>query len=292
MVPSDAMINGTSITVTTQDNNAVVDVRVSAGATWKLYYNAACNAEIEDNLIALSTGPNVAYIKVTAEDKVTTKIYTLTVTRTLPDEDEDDDSTITGDPTIDDNTTVGNPFRDVDEDDWFYDDVLYVYYQGLMIGTSNTLFSPNMYLTRGMIVNILYRMAGSPDVSDLDNPFDDVSEDDWFYNAVIWAVANGIIKGFPDDTFRPDEDISRQDIAVVLDRYADFAGLELSESRDYEEFNDDADISDYARKAIERFFKAEIIHGKPGNKFDPKGFLTRAEAAAMFTRLLEATTEE
>jgi hypothetical protein len=182
-----------------------------------------------------------------------------------------------------------NPFMDVHEDDWYYDSVAYVYQNGLMVGTSTNpmLFSPNIATTRGMIVTILYRMAGSPDVSMISNPFDDVQESKWYADAVMWAAENGIVSGYGDGKFGPDDNVTRQDLTVMLNNYAVFAKLTLPILRGYPGFVDDMDCANYAKEAIERFFSATIINGKPGNIFDPKSDATRAEIAAMLNGFIE-----
>jgi hypothetical protein len=181
-----------------------------------------------------------------------------------------------------------NPFTDVKASDWFFDDVAYVYINGLMTGTSTNpmLFSPNMPLTRGMIVTILYRRAGSSDVSDLPNPFDDVPGDIWYADAVKWAVANGIVVGYGNGKYGANDNVTRQDLAVILHRYAYYAGISLPMAREYRSFLDDADIANYAKEAIEAFFRAAVINGYPDGGVHPKGEATRAEVAAMLHRFL------
>ena len=187
-------------------------------------------------------------------------------------------------------TSIDNPFEDVFQSDWFYNDVMFVYTHGLMIGTSTQpmLFSPNAATTRGMIVTILYRMAGSPDVSGLANPFTDVAGDKWYSDAVIWAAANGIVNGYGDGKFGPEDSITREQLAVILNNYLKYAGLDLPIKTEYTGFDDDADIADYAVEAIEKLFSSGVIVGRPGNVLDPKGNATRAEMAAMLKRFIEA----
>jgi len=212
---------------------------------------------------------------------------------------DDDNTTNVGDNTIttpDDKTPLGNytgndnPFADVKTTDWFFDYVIFAYTQDLMVGTSTDpmLFSPNMTTTRGMIVTVLYRMAGSPDVSGLANPFDDVDDEKYYADAIKWAAENNVVFGYGNNLFGPEDNITREQLTAILDRYAKFAGMSFRETRQIVVFNDDAKISDYAREAIARFFRAGIITGKPGNIFDPKGEATRAEVAAMLKRLFEA----
>jgi hypothetical protein len=197
------------------------------------------------------------------------------------------------------------PFEDVGERDWFADAVMYAYENGYRTGTSANpiLFSPNRTLTRGMVVTALYRMAGSPDVSGFANPFNDVDEEKYYTNAILWAAAGGIVSGTGGGKFSPESNITRQDLVVILNNYANFAGMDLPKAREYTAFADDADIRGYAREAVERFFRAMIISGRPqdpfssadggihlepGNVFDPHGNATRAEFAAMLMRFMEA----
>ena len=183
------------------------------------------------------------------------------------------------------------PFEDVHADDWYYDDVYYAWEKELFNGTSATTFDPLDSMTRGMIVTILYRLDGSPDVSERDNPFDDVPEGQYYTDAVKWAAANEIVFGYGNGNFVPEGNVTRQDFAVILARFADYAGKKLPETRTYSLFRDDADIANYAKDAVAEFFKAGVLNGKPNNKFDPQGNVTRAEAAAMLHRVMEASKE-
>ena len=178
------------------------------------------------------------------------------------------------------------PFTDVEEDDWFYPDVRYMWEKSLMNGTSDTLFSPNVKLTRGMVVTVLWRIQKSPSADDLEMPFSDV-DTGWYYDAVKWAAENGVVTGYPDGTFRPGNNIYRQDLALILNRYADLTGSELTAAREYEVFNDEAQIAPYAKGAVETLYKSGIINGRTGNDFDPVGSATRAEFSAMLHRFLQ-----
>ena len=178
-------------------------------------------------------------------------------------------------------------FDDVNESDWFYADVMYAYQHGLMTGTSTEplLFSPNTPLTRGMIVAIMYRDTKGSAAEHV-NPFNDVVEGKWYTDAVIWAAANGIVSGYGDGKFGPEDEITRQDLACILQRYASFKEIGLPAHRDEHVFDDAVEIADYAKNAIEQLYRAGIIGGKPGNLLDPKGSATRAEFAAMLHRFL------
>jgi len=182
-----------------------------------------------------------------------------------------------------------NPFADVKSSDWFYGAVEYVFTNDLMMGTSTDplLFSPSATVTRGMVVTVLYRAAGSPDVTGRTNPFNDVAEDKYYTNAVIWAAANGIVSGYEDGRYGPEDNITREQLTAILNNYSESAGIILPVTREYVSFSDDADIAIYAKEAIEQFFKSGIINGKSGNLFDPKGSATRAELATMLKGLLK-----
>jgi hypothetical protein len=182
------------------------------------------------------------------------------------------------------------PFADVRSTDWFIDAVMYAYNKGLMTGTNTDplLFSPNATLTRGMVVTVLYRIAGSPEVSGLANPFDDVADSTWYTDAVKWAYHSGIVSGYGGGKFGPNDNITRQDMAVMLNNFAKHMGINLPSVRVYHGFSDDSDAANYAKEAIERFFKAGIVSGKPGNLYDPQGKATRAEFAAMIMNFMEA----
>jgi len=187
-------------------------------------------------------------------------------------------------------TLFGRVFADVNDSDWFFKSVQYAIENNLMVGTSATEFSPNSQLTRGMVVTVLYRYAGEPYVSGFDNPFNDVG-DSWYTNAVLWAAENDIVTGYGDGRFGPEINITRQDLAVILNNYAKFAEMDLPTAREYAGFADDMDIRNYAKEAIERFFRAGIINGKPGNLYDPQGNATRAEFATMLMNFLEASIQ-
>ena len=128
-------------------------------------------------------------------------------------------------------TGFENPFTDVSESDWFFGDVKFVYQNGLMNGTSSTTFSPDGTTSRGMIVTILWRMAGSPDMKDeiLGYPFQDVDANAYYATAVYWARLNGIADGYGDNTFGPDKPITREQMAVMLYRYAQHKGYDTTQ---------------------------------------------------------------
>lgn len=184
-------------------------------------------------------------------------------------------------------TGVDVPFTDVSENDWFYADVAYVYANGLMAGTSMITFSPNVTTTRGMIVTILYRLEGEPTISGI-CPFDDVKSGSYYEKAITWAAAKGIVSGYGSDLFGPDDPITREQMAVILFRYAHYKGLDVSAGEDTNilSYNDALDISEYAFPAMQWICGESILNGSDGNLM-PRGSATRAQVAAILHRFCE-----
>ncbi|MDR2750554.1 MAG: S-layer homology domain-containing protein, partial [Clostridiales bacterium] len=185
-------------------------------------------------------------------------------------------------------TSVPKVFVDAKPADWFYQDVEYIASRGLMVGTSATEFSPNNTLSRGMIVTILGRLYEVDTARFTQTSFKDVNLGIYYAPYVEWAKANGIAVGVADGVFQPEGFITRQDLAAIIYRYILAAGLKLPEKNAYIKFTDDANISDYARTAIEAACKYGIIYGRTDGTFDPRGTATRAEAAAIVHRLIVA----
>ncbi|MDR1328211.1 MAG: S-layer homology domain-containing protein, partial [Oscillospiraceae bacterium] len=181
----------------------------------------------------------------------------------------------------------GNPFGDVSASGWFYGDAAFVHTHGLFKGASATEFLPNAFMTRGMLVTVLHRLADEPEADGKD-AFGDVESGKYYAEAVAWAAEARIINGYGGGLFGPEDSITRQDLAVILVRYAELAGLELTATRGGDGFADGEDISGYAAAAVEVCRSAGMISGKPGNLFDPKAFATRAEVAALLHRLVLA----
>ena len=174
-----------------------------------------------------------------------------------------------------------NPFGDVDEDAWFYDHVAYVVFHGLFAGTGDDTFSPDMSMSRGMVVTILANLADVAPEAFPGASFDDVDEDAYYAAFVKWASEHSIINGIGNNLFAPDKPISRQDFAAVLYNYATEFDVPLPDGAGTDEFADIDDAADYATAAIDALRLAGIISGRPGGIFDPHGTMTRAEAASM-----------
>ena len=179
-----------------------------------------------------------------------------------------------------------NPFTDISEKDWFYGDVMFVYENGLMLGTSKTLFSPHGTVMRGMMATILWRMEGSP-VPKGKNSFTDVEAGKWYADAITWTAENGIFAGYGKDKFGPDDPITREQLAAIFYRYADYKGYDLTVKGNLDKFKDADKITDYAKTAMQWAVGSGLVKGKSGNLLDPQGTATRAEIAAMLHRFIE-----
>ena len=188
---------------------------------------------------------------------------------------------------VDENPGTGvNPFTDVSEKDWFYGDVMFAYENGLMLGTSKTLFSPHGTTTRGMMATILWRMEGSPAPKGK-NSFTDVESGKWYADAITWAAENGIFAGYGKDKFGPNDPITREQLAAIFYRYADYKGYDLTVKGNLDKFKDADKITDYAKTAMQWAVGSGLMKGKSGNLLDPQGTATRAEIAAMLHRFIE-----
>lgn len=177
------------------------------------------------------------------------------------------------------------PFIDVDENDWFYDAVTYVYSEGMMDGVSDTQFAPNSNLTRGMVVTMLYRLEDEPRVTG-SSGFDDVASGAWYADAVTWAAENGIVNGVSDTEFAPNVNITREQLAAILYRYAEYNDYDVSGRDDLSEFTDRSSISGYALDAMRWAVDEGLITGITDTTIEPQGTATRAQAATMFMRFM------
>ena len=188
---------------------------------------------------------------------------------------------------VDENPGIGaNPFTDVSQKDWFYGDVMFVYENGLILGTSKTLFSPYGTATRGMMATILWRMEGSPAPKGK-NSFTDVEAGKWYADAITWTAENSIFAGYGKDKFGPDDPITREQLAAIFYRYADYKGYDLTVKGNLDKFRDADKITDYAKTAMQWAVGSGLVKGKSGNLLDPQGTATRAEIAAMLHRFIE-----
>ena len=181
------------------------------------------------------------------------------------------------------------PFPDVDENDWFYDEVVYVYENGLMNGVENNQFAPNTATNRAMLATILYRLAGEPAVSG-DLPFTDVESGTWYTDAVLWAAQNGIVNGLGENTFAPMNTLTREQLVTMLYRYAEAAGYDVSAAADLSGYPDAGKVQTYAQKAMSWAVAEGIVEGMDGN-LNPAGNATRAQIATILMRFCEGVAK-
>lgn len=178
-------------------------------------------------------------------------------------------------------------FRDIKEDAWYYDAVKYMFDKGLMSGTSDNEFSPEMPVSRAMFVTVLYRTENEPEVN-AENVFADVQGDEYYASAAAWAKENNIVSGVSDTEFAPDRNITREQMAAIMYRYAVYKAQAQAEDRDISLDYADADrISDYAKEAVGYCRAKGIMLGKDDNSFAPEDSAARAETAAVLQRFIE-----
>ena len=182
------------------------------------------------------------------------------------------------------------PFTDVDEGDWYYDAVQYVYEKGLMNGTAADEFAPNATTTRAMVVTILYRLEGEPSGGG-ETPFTDLKAGQYYLDAVAWANANGIVNGTTATTFDPDGAITRQQMAAILYRYAAYKGYDVSVSADLSSYPDAGAIQTYAQDAMAWANGSELILGFEDHTLQPVGNSTRAQVATLLMRFCEGVAK-
>ena len=182
-----------------------------------------------------------------------------------------------------------NPFTDVKEDDWYYKDVEYAVDNGFMRGTSNTTFAPDGIITRAMMVTVLYRAEGEPEIKGT-TTFEDVDTGAYYANAVVWAQQNGIIKGYSETEFAPDQNITREQIAAIMHRYAQYKGYDVrvGENTNILSYNDFGIISEYAIASMQYAVGSGSMTGKSESTLNPLDNATRAEIAAILHRFVEA----
>lgn len=201
----------------------------------------------------------------------------------------DDESTFYHTVNLHVQTPWVNPFVDVSESDWFYKDVKYAYLHGLMYGIDDTHFGPKRPTTRGMIVAVLYRMTGSPTISST-CPFTDVKAGSYYEKAIIWASQNGIVYGVGNNKFAPDTNITREQMAAFLCRYAKYLDVyDEDDCATLAGFADSSKVASWAEASMSWAVGAGMISGsaeKDGVYLMPQGNATRCQAAAILHRFL------
>ena len=177
------------------------------------------------------------------------------------------------------------PFVDVSENAWFYNAVAYAYHNGLMSGTSGNTFSPDNTLTRAMIVQVLYAMEGAPAAGQ--SAFTDVPENAWYADAVNWAAENGIVSGYGNGLFGPEDNVTREQVATILYGYARAKGYGITDTASLAAFTDASSISAYAVDAMSWAVGAGLISGMGDGIVVPQGNATRAQFAVMLLNFCE-----
>lgn len=194
--------------------------------------------------------------------------------------------------TIDDTFTIVKtddadiPFTDVSEDAWYYDAVVYAYQNKLFSGMSETTFGPNITMSRAMFVQVLYSMAGKPEVSGA-MPFTDVDADDWYYDAVKWAAQNGIAAGTGAGKFSPNANVTREQAAALMKKVAENMGKDTSARADLSKYTDAGQISSWAKDAVSWAAASGIMTGTSATTLSPRSNATRAQVAQIMMRFHE-----
>ena len=188
-------------------------------------------------------------------------------------------------------------FEDVDEKTWYYEAVLWCAGLGIMTGTQDRLFSPELTMSRAMLVTALYRMAGEPEPEAASqngetqtqlevSPFDDVPQGAWFYKPVLWGVREGVVKGVGEGRFAPDAAVTREELAVILYRMAG-APTGDGKERAIDRFADAGEVSPWAVEGMEWALDRKILTGRDGMILAPGESASRAEVAAMLSRFMD-----
>ena len=180
-------------------------------------------------------------------------------------------------------------FTDVAETDWYMDAVTYAADRGLMRGTGDGRFSPELPTNRAMVVTILYRLTGEPETGRRVLP--DVPSEAYYASAMAWAVEEGLVSGYPDGTARPEKEITREELAVLLYRYTAYLDLQPLSPGDLSAFEDGGEVSSWAVYAMRWAVGYGLLQGSSG-RLDPKGPATRAQTAAVLMRWCETVLME
>lgn len=180
---------------------------------------------------------------------------------------------------------IGPRFQDVSETAWYYEAVEFAVEKGLFVGTSDITFEPDTPMSRAMLVTVLWRMEGNPEVNTV-NIFTDVADDAWYADAVLWANTNGIVSGYGEGLFGPNDNITREQMAAILYRYAEFKGYDVSEIDNLEAYIDVDYVSDWALAGMEWAVGEKLITGMTATTLVPQGNATRAQVASILMRFI------
>ena len=283
------------IIVIIPDNAEVYDrvdttISIPCDAQWKTVDvkqdGKSIPATVQDGVVTFPVKQGGEYILTLSTDSENANQDNSTGGAQHPVHDDTQKETSSSDVSNSTDTTDTNKFEDVYVSDWYFDAVQYVYENDMMAGTSDITFSPNQTTTRGMIVTILYRLEGEPTVTGT-TAFTDVTADQYYANAVAWAVQNGIVAGSDATTFAPNNAITREQMAAILYRYAQFKGYDVSAKADLSTYIDAADVSAYATDAMAWASQTGLITGTSATTLSPAGQATRAQVATILMRFCE-----
>ena len=283
------------IIVIIPDNAEVYDrvdttISIPCDAQWKTVDvkqdGKSIPATVRDGVVTFPVKQGGEYILTLSTDSENANQDNSTGGAQHPVHDDTQKETSSSDISNSTDTTDTNKFEDVYVSDWYFDAVQYVYENDMMAGTSDITFSPNQTTTRGMIVTILYRLEGEPTVTGT-TAFTDVTADQYYANAVAWAVQNGIVAGSDATTFAPNNAITREQMAAILYRYAQFKGYDVSAKADLSTYIDAADVSAYATDAMAWASQTGLITGTSATTLSPAGQATRAQVATILMRFCE-----
>ena len=274
--------SGYSVSTSSSDNGSfTVDKdRASSGSTVTITANPDEGYEVGKVTVTDADGNEI-----TVRDKGNNQ-YTFTMPSSRVTIDVEFVESETTEEVTEPSEETTMPFTDVNENDWSYDAVKYAYENGLMSGTALDTFSPDTNTTRGMIVSILYRLEGSPAITER-AAFTDVESGQYYADAVAWAAANGIVSGYDAFTFGPNDNITREQMASILYRYAQYKGIDTSAAGNLAAFSDNASISAYARTAISWAVGEGLVSGMGDGTLAPQGQATRAQVASILMRFAQ-----
>ena len=241
------------------------DFEVKNGDTIKWQYSCQLGADIGDPF----------YSDVSVSNK-NNKTETKEETEETKDEQKEE---------IAQSTFTETTFSDVKKDDWHFESVKYVYENNLMQGTGKG-FEPESKMSRAMLVTVLYRMT-NPETTENTHSFTDVPQGQWYSDAVAWAAEKGIVNGISETEFAPDSDVSREQMALIIYRFAKMQGYDISDKADISDFTDTGDVSNWALDAISWANKTELVTGTGESTLSPKATATRAQVAAILMRFCE-----
>ncbi len=233
---------------------------------------------LQPNVYTVEAGHKLALVIYTYEPSMRSSDYTADYSITI-----DNTATYASIPVTSVPDSTDLIFTDVSVADWFYESVMYVVNNGIMNGVDYGVFAPADSTTRAMLVTMLYRMEGEPEVTG-ENIFTDVADGTWYTDAVIWASENGIVDGVADDLFAPTASITREQIATLLYRYAEYKGYDLVEGADITGWADYSAIGDWALEAMSWANAAGLINGRSDTELAPTGTAIRCEVAAILMR--------